>query len=1033
MTTEAITGKTAIYRYLQKRGINSSAIDEKKIDLKDGLNAKERKDLGLEKETTLDRYLRQGWKRNGDQGMQTGKEADVAEVSEFKAMYADIDAYAKAHGITLEEAEALYFADDMTFGREDLEKTKANREKTSSKWVKEYKDWKKENKGKTFADWAKAKFGIKDNNPVIKNLKDFQKDGKANEKELVAFLLKNPLASRFRAKLQTSVLKLSYAIEGKPYRKNYEIKTLTLWFGNQEIEKQEEEPKAVAEEPKPVAAASLPEVSAAKVEEKKVKPETAWLAPAKVIYDLLIEKGLFEVILEKDGASYKFSENFGKIKIEHSKKGKSWTEANPPRYVETDPQIADQKYIASKLSFFYEDQDLNNVTAKLKEKASSKETLSGKVLALSVKGRKLTAQIEDYNLPLAPLVPSTPARKKAPPLPPPIITRRESPSVSEKKAESKPVEAEKPKLETDEAFNKAKQILGDKHWKDLGSPSDYKQLAALLKNFKEFKAKIDGNKPKTVIEAAKEYRTNYFVYEEKSSPVLTINKPDQHYFVDLNRIDGEKQLFTLSDSAKVEEAWLYIEYELEGRKYYRWFECGEKESENGTATNYYIISKLISKNAKISNTTFYHIHPKGLGPNAPSGLDIMGLAHATGNLRKNYAYSSNLDFIVITPRGKYKLKPDIKNRKYAATIDHAISKTSDFRIPKDSSFSWHTPLEAANKLNGPGLKVKFYSRAEKVKVKKEPTIAQAPPPPKVQVKVEPAPAVSEKKAEPKPDKAEPLIPKPIAPYSRGPRGLKNIELKVATIDLPSTSDSKKASTPSDTKEPLFKGNQEGKRNSPVFLDLDKVYYHPGGTEYKDKELTAAITSEQKQKIISDTKQYKVTENADKQQILGEATKKIEKRIKKMMKYMGIKGDGVIELQVNIYQRFKKEQIERKKDGSFKKIPKGLGRVLVKYKGFTGDAVYADHKDVKDVKGFNEKINYCFEEDGPLSIKKEIKNLPKEKFAELFFAKLGKNNLDGTPAYLETNLPATYTIKVKVSKENISILPSTAEKKVASIR
>ncbi|MEE8638092.1 MAG: hypothetical protein V3T21_03505 [Candidatus Margulisiibacteriota bacterium] len=270
-------------------------------------------------------------------------------------------------------------------------------------------------------------------------------------------------------------------------------------------------------------------------------------------------------------------------------------------------------------------------------------------------------------------------------------------------------------------------------------------------------------------------------------------------------------------------------------------------------------------------------------------------------------------------------------------------------------------------------------------------------------------------------KAQPAQSEYSERYSRRPR----LDPKVATIDLPSTSEKRgEASAKPEGKAALFKVKQKSKQTSLVFLDPDKMYHHPDGTEYMPKELAAARTSEQKQKIIADTEQYRVIENTRKRKILGKAAEKIENYALKKLKEMGIHGNGVIVLKANILQRTRKslEFINQKKDGSLSR-PKHLGRVYFKYKGLEGKGnMEINAKAIKLKKDFEEKLN----ELPLLSIGKKLLSLTDEALGSLFFETVKDVNgkpvyINGKPKYMIWPSPAFYLIKIKVSGEELEII------------
>jgi len=226
--------------------------------------------------------------------------------------------------------------------------------------------------------------------------------------------------------------------------------------------------------------------------------------------------------------------------------------------------------------------------------------------------------------------------------------------------------------------------------------------------------------------------------------------------------------------------------------------------------------------------------------------------------------------------------------------------------------------------------------------------------------------------------------------------------------------------------PLFKGSQKSKEASAAYLDPDKTYYHPDGTQYTSKEVAAAKTLEQKETIIAHTKAYEANENKRKRKILGSAAKKIENHALKKLKEMGIHGNGVIVLKANILQRNRKslESIQQKKDGSLTR-PKYLGEVYFKYKEFEGKGnmeINAKDKTIKTKNDFENKLN----ELPLLSIRKKLLSLSDEALGSLFFT--GTKTVNGKPAYINgipvyiiMANPASYFIKIKVSGKKLEII------------
>ncbi len=261
-----------------------------------------------------------------------------------------------------------------------------------------------------------------------------------------------------------------------------------------------------------------------------------------------------------------------------------------------------------------------------------------------------------------------------------------------------------PAMDEKAIFEKAKEVLRDEQWEDLGSPRNFTQLVGRLGKL----FKIAEKDPESILKAAKKYREKYFVYKKEDA--LSIRTTDQHYFADLSREKGEKQLYNLVRTARVEENWVYVEYKIGAQKFKRWYECGTDQTDKYSKINYYIIPKLLKlKNAKISHITFYHLHPVYGNSNIPSDLDIYAAAGAAKNLRKNYNYTGRFDFALISFDGKLRLTPEVNVENFAGLINRSSRKPLNCVAARPCN-----SIQIAKELNNPALTAEFFPKEEGV-------------------------------------------------------------------------------------------------------------------------------------------------------------------------------------------------------------------------------------------------------------------------------------------------------------------------------
>jgi hypothetical protein len=169
-----------------------------------------------------------------------------------------------------------------------------------------------------------------------------------------------------------------------------------------------------------------------------------------------------------------------------------------------------------------------------------------------------------------------------------------------------------------------------------------------------------------------------FVYHGKSDLAFYINRCQDkdkvclHYCVEESREEGEKKLRDLVKSASVEEAWMYIEGEEDGRHIAMWCENGKNESPWYGQT---IVPFHILKSFDKAYVSFYHIHPADgrLESCSPSLTDLWGffqIQHALNNLK-----SINSDFRIITPIGIYNIKlPKFNRENLGVLFDYEIKR-----------------------------------------------------------------------------------------------------------------------------------------------------------------------------------------------------------------------------------------------------------------------------------------------------------------------------------------------------------------------
>jgi hypothetical protein len=260
-----LSGKDAWARYLQTRGLsaqtaakiadtlsqentgervdNGEVVEEGgvPVDLTDGLSQEETTALGLKAERTVDRYIRQNWAKDGEDGVETEEQgANVTETDELERAYASMARYADAHGITYEQAQRIYF-ESTSFSRLDLRGRREERLATRSAWVTEYSTWKATHSDGIFTDWIKEKFGITAaDDAVLGNLRAYLGDhAQATDEQLVDYLLLNGFAARLPAAIQTDPaegdnpgLGLHEPITGRTPPEDYKVAALERFYKN---------------------------------------------------------------------------------------------------------------------------------------------------------------------------------------------------------------------------------------------------------------------------------------------------------------------------------------------------------------------------------------------------------------------------------------------------------------------------------------------------------------------------------------------------------------------------------------------------------------------------------------------------------------------------------------------------------------------------------------------------------------------------------------------------------------------------------
>jgi hypothetical protein len=146
---------------------------------------------------------------------------------------------------------------------------------------------------------------------------------------------------------------------------------------------------------------------------------------------------------------------------------------------------------------------------------------------------------------------------------------------------------------------------------------------------------------------------------------LTVNTSIPHYYVDgLSEKDGVAQLAALTQSARVEESWYYVEGTQGGTPFKRWYEVGVNETANTCENNSVVIDELSKKQGVVlTKVAHYHIHPKTGGY---ADVETPSFIGDLPTFRKQVAYmarkfpgnSVNFSMRIVTPEGLYEMSPE---------------------------------------------------------------------------------------------------------------------------------------------------------------------------------------------------------------------------------------------------------------------------------------------------------------------------------------------------------------------------------------
>ncbi len=87
---------------------------------------------------------------------------------------------------------------------------------------------------------------------------------------------------------------------------------------------------------------------------------------------------------------------------------------------------------------------------------------------------------------------------------------------------------------------------------------------------------------------------------------LYVNTKPKHYKLNRSKVEGEKDLVELANTADFEEAWIYVEDD-NGRGI--WYEHGLNETEIKMKIDFGILETIVEEVPDIRKIVFYHIHP----------------------------------------------------------------------------------------------------------------------------------------------------------------------------------------------------------------------------------------------------------------------------------------------------------------------------------------------------------------------------------------------------------------------------------------
>lgn len=149
--------------------------------------------------------------------------------------------------------------------------------------------------------------------------------------------------------------------------------------------------------------------------------------------------------------------------------------------------------------------------------------------------------------------------------------------------------------------------------------------------------------------------------ESKEFKINKDDAKDKHYYVNMSREDGEKTIKEkLTGENDDEEVWIYIEYELAGKFYKRWFEIGTDQEKNKVEYTDAVLNVLTSGKAIINTATAYHNHPMQAGAKHLQDPSVADFTSA-GDFKTKWQM---LDSRVITSEGAYVINEDATDKRY---------------------------------------------------------------------------------------------------------------------------------------------------------------------------------------------------------------------------------------------------------------------------------------------------------------------------------------------------------------------------------